>query len=314
MRSAAGIAIGLITRDSGRTMARLFGGAVLNPRRAVCLLAVLVLACSPLALAQGTYTQIDYPGALLTTPLGINTPGDVVGTYYDTADVEHGFLLSGGTFTTIDFPGATSTVTTGLNDAGQMVGYYQVVTSTFHAFLFDGSNFTTIDFPGSYGTLAMGINNSTQVAGYYYVKPNHAVGFELSGGNFTTVQPPGRYADAYLNGINNLGDFTGGLNHTPTSPGQSFHLNLSYGVYTSVAFPGAAWTLAWGLNDNNLIVGYYPLSASRESGFVFIKGKYYAIRVPDARSTVCIGINASNQIVGQFQDSTGNYHGYLRTP
>src|SRR5271155_3497411 len=78
-------------------------------RKAVLSLAVLLLTTAPLALAQGTYTQIDVPGSLETLGYGIDNAGDIVGGYLDSNDSYHGFLLSGGIFTTLDSPGATST-------------------------------------------------------------------------------------------------------------------------------------------------------------------------------------------------------------
>lgn len=52
------------------------------------------------ALAQGTYTQIDYPGADSTYCNGINSPGYVVGDYYlDDLGSWHGFVYHEGVFT-----------------------------------------------------------------------------------------------------------------------------------------------------------------------------------------------------------------------
>jgi probable HAF family extracellular repeat protein len=48
--------------------------------------------------SQGSYSTVDYPGALASEALGINDAGQIVGTYLDSAGT-HGFLLSGGTFT-----------------------------------------------------------------------------------------------------------------------------------------------------------------------------------------------------------------------
>src|SRR4029077_17755101 len=108
-----------------RTIAGLFRGrcAVMNPRRSLCLWAVLLVAFVPLALAQGTYTQIDVPGAIHTYCYGINARGDLSGSYSDVSGGWHGFLLSSGSFTTFDFPGASVTYVYGINDKGHVVGY-----------------------------------------------------------------------------------------------------------------------------------------------------------------------------------------------
>ena len=75
---------------------------------------------------------------------GINSRGDVVGTYCDDAsscgssfDGHHGFLLRGRTLKTIDVAGATFTFAFGINDGGQIVGGYADAQGMLHAFLLD---------------------------------------------------------------------------------------------------------------------------------------------------------------------------------
>jgi hypothetical protein len=75
--------------------------SVMRFSKAVLSLAALLFATAPLALAQGTYTQIDVPGSILTFVSGIDTAGDIVGSYADPTSRRHGFLLSGGVYTTI---------------------------------------------------------------------------------------------------------------------------------------------------------------------------------------------------------------------
>src|SRR5690242_17770895 len=87
-----------------RKMAAAQIGVAMNALR-VALCSVLVLIAIAPLMAQGTYTQIDVPGAFTTFCYGINTAGDIVGTYVDSpGNFIHGFLLSNGTYTTIDYP------------------------------------------------------------------------------------------------------------------------------------------------------------------------------------------------------------------
>src|SRR5262249_58563879 len=67
----------------------------------------LMLGVTSVALAQ-SFTSIDFPGATITRPFGINPRGDIVGLYVS-AGVTHGFLLSDGQFITFDVPGPTLT-------------------------------------------------------------------------------------------------------------------------------------------------------------------------------------------------------------
>ena len=65
-------------------------------RKVVLLLAISLILSVPLALGQGTYTQIDEPdGANGTYVQGIDGAGDIVGFYTDASVTTHGFLLSG---------------------------------------------------------------------------------------------------------------------------------------------------------------------------------------------------------------------------
>ena len=110
----------------------------MNLSKAPYFVAALMIAFVPLASAQGTYTQIDYPGAVETSCIAINSAGDTVGFFKDTDSNTHGFLLSSGTFTQLDVPGASSTQAFGINDLGQIVGFngtgsfsYDIATQTF---------------------------------------------------------------------------------------------------------------------------------------------------------------------------------------
>ncbi|HUL71374.1 MAG TPA: hypothetical protein VLT17_14190 [Gemmatimonadales bacterium] len=91
---------------------------------------------TPIPLPHG-YSVDDHNG-------GINSRGDLVGTYCDdasscgsTLDGHHGFLIRGRTFRTVDIPGATTTFAFGINDRGQIVGGYADAQGMFHAFLLD---------------------------------------------------------------------------------------------------------------------------------------------------------------------------------
>ena len=85
------------------------------------------------AAASFTFTTIDVPGASETLPIGINSRGQIVGTYRDSTGV-HGFLYDGGVFTPIDVPGASATLAFGITPSGQIVGFYSDSTGQ-HGFL-----------------------------------------------------------------------------------------------------------------------------------------------------------------------------------
>src|SRR5262249_9651025 len=135
---------------------------------------------------------------------GIDSVGDIVGTYFSSITSVNGFMLSQGVYTTIDYQGG-NTVLGGMNDNGQIVG------SSAFGFVYDlGTGiFTEIKFPNAYATIPTSINNSGTVAGYIYLS-QHATyrGFELVGSTYGDVDPPGTL-NVQVFGISDSGKVVG---------------------------------------------------------------------------------------------------------
>jgi probable HAF family extracellular repeat protein len=79
--------------------------------------------------AGGSYTSVQFPGAVITAPNGISPSGNIiVGTFFDTLSGgdgnAHGFIYADGAFQMVDYPGALQTFIYGVNDQGQVVGQY----------------------------------------------------------------------------------------------------------------------------------------------------------------------------------------------
>jgi probable HAF family extracellular repeat protein len=107
--------------------------------------------------SQGTFTNIDYPGAVATVPSAINDNGQIVGFENDSSGNSSGFLYSGGTFTT------PADEATGINNIGQMVGDYP-----FFGVYTNGS-WGSFAGPASCPTPSpQSINNNGQITGYCY--------------------------------------------------------------------------------------------------------------------------------------------------
>jgi probable HAF family extracellular repeat protein len=138
----------------------------------ILFVAAAILAMAPLADSSPAnasafgFTQIDVPGASLTSAFGINDAGQIVGPF-EAFTRTHGFLDTGGSFTQIDVPGAFFTQAIGINDAGQIVGLFQTSTGA-HGFLDTGGSFTQIDVPGALTTGANGINDTGQIVGVFF--------------------------------------------------------------------------------------------------------------------------------------------------
>jgi hypothetical protein len=131
-----------------------------------------------------------------------STQAAIIGSYRDSTGYEHGFITNGATFTPINYPGSVATTPFGINDNGPIVGSYMSPTASGeHGFIFNGTTFTTLDY-SYYTTRLLDINNSGQIVGFYSLE---------------------------------------GVNH-------SFLLNA--GTFTSISYPGAAWTVTSGINDS----------------------------------------------------------------
>lgn len=86
--------------------------------------------------------------------------------------------------------------------------------------------------------------------------------------------------------------------------------------YAAINYPGANAnsTVAYGINNNNVIVGAYFTDASGTThGFEYANGKYSTIDFPGASLTVATAISDSGDVIGDYQlAGSGDYHGFLR--
>src|SRR5215831_5998876 len=97
------------------------------------LLRALVAAQEP----SYTFTIIDPPDAISTSPIGINARGQIIGQYTDATRQTHGFLFEKGTFTPLDVPDATLTTAEGISARGQIIGQYRDAGGRLHGFLYE---------------------------------------------------------------------------------------------------------------------------------------------------------------------------------
>jgi probable HAF family extracellular repeat protein len=198
-------------------------------------------------LTGGSFSSITFPGADYTEASGINTAGQIVGTY-SRDEKPHGFLLDDGKFSTIDFPGAAYTAAHGVNDTAQVVGYYNDGVK-FHGFLLSGGHYSTIDFPGSRATVARGINAAGQIVGSYFDGTTWH-GYSLSQGGFSSISfPEADFTEAL--GINAAGQIVGSYSSSSPKCGYLF----SEGRFSEITFPSAESTEAQGINAAGQIVG-----------------------------------------------------------
>lgn len=125
---------------------------------------------------NGVYTTVDVPGVASalqpnngggTEVVGIDSAGQIVGSYGTSLLDSHGFIETNGQYKSFDVPGAYLTYAEGVNAAGDITGYYIDNYGNANAFIYINGAFTLFDVPGARNTYAEGINASDQVVGYY---------------------------------------------------------------------------------------------------------------------------------------------------
>jgi uncharacterized membrane protein len=284
----------------------------MNPRKAVCFLTVLLVVCVAPVLAQGTYTQIDPPGAIASSAWGIDTAGNLTGYWFDASGHPNGFILSGGIYTTIDYPGAQDTYVYGMNDLGQVVGYsddlglgfvYDVQTQTF----------TTINYPGAVVTIPTVINNAGTIAGYFGSASGTVYGFELVGSAYRLIAPPVSKGTFVL-GIAGSGALVGYAENRQTS--KLFNFSFSHGQYRVIGIPNAPNAQVGGVSeDRTVLVGSYDPPPGFQAGFIYQNQTLTTLQFPGGNNTYAADINGAGEVVGTFVlDGGGGQHGFTWAP
>lgn len=272
--------------------------------RYICLSVCFFAVCASRGVAQGTYTQIDFPSSLMTQANGINRAGVIVGSYVDTAG-GHGFMLQNGVYTTLDYPGAQYSYALGINDKDQIVGLAEPV-----GYLFDlnSQSFTPIQYPGALYSYPVAINNAGATAGYFQSTKLIYQGFESVNLDFMEIRPP-RSTATFVTAIDTAGDLFG------YAQINSSYSNFVFrqGKFRRINIPGSA-PFVLGTNPaGTVLVGYYQ-AFSGIVGFAYHNGVLHTLSFPGAITTIASGINASGDVVGYFIDSSDATHGFLWKP
>jgi uncharacterized membrane protein len=288
----------------------------------------------PAALAaDGVFTSIDYPGAMMTVGRGINPEGEIAGWYFAADGSQHGYILQNGVFRTIDFPGASATTTDGgPNPKGDVVGNYVDSSSVNHGYLLSRGVFTTIDFPGAAFTqVARYINDRGDIVGWYVDPVGNSHGFVFrrhddsqefehdllnapeSKGTYISIDVPGAMATR-AGGINSEGEIVGSYDD---ASGTTHGFLLSHRKFTTIDDPNAdptqGGTFAWGISPSDTVVGSYFDSSGNPHAFLLRRGFFHTLVIPPTGHGQAFGINPQGDIVGQHDDANGMIHGFLFT-
>jgi predicted membrane protein len=121
---------------------------------------------------EGTITTFSDPSTNSsgTYPDGIDAFGDIAGNYFNSRDIQVGFVRSAeGVFATIAPTDSLQTQVSAINELGAITGFYDLLPmgGADHGFVRDTQgNITTFDVPGGDGTIPTSINDFGVIAGY----------------------------------------------------------------------------------------------------------------------------------------------------
>jgi hypothetical protein len=116
-------------------------------------------------LHNGTFVTVNHPNAPRGTALTrINKNSVIVGSWFDSNGVSHGFKLVNGGFTSIHFPNSVNTSPQGINDNGAIVGWYTTSTTGFQGFTFINGTYRTLNVLNA-PTELRGISNAGTIVG-----------------------------------------------------------------------------------------------------------------------------------------------------
>ncbi len=294
--------------------------------RLVVFVALLLVTVQFWAAPPETMTRIDVPGAVFTSPSGINPDGTIVGWYCLSlpcnAPHTRGFMLKDGVFTYIDVPSTLDRPSIGtqpryISPQGVVIGAYFSemfkqedgnLVPRFRGFAWYQGMFTYFDAPDGlydnpewpHSIIPRAINSKGQVVGCIHDKnqTNSMYGFVLSDGTFTKLD----MSMTMNNGIAETGDIVGLDNSSP----NSYRID-KFGNQTPITYPGADFTSAWDMNLRGDIVGQAGTNGGTV-GHAFLltsNGVARFLDPPGALSAVAFSINANGDVVGQYRDANG---------
>ncbi len=265
--------------------------------------------------------------------LGINDSGVIAG-YFGSGAQGHpnkGYLLlPQGNYINENFPGSVQTQVTGLNNRGVTVGFWSSMNNANmvndnSGFVDMGGHFRNADFPtGSPASppvdQLLGVNDSDVAVGFYTDANgnNHGYEYNIRSSRFSTVTDPSLPgASLTAAAINDEGDVAGiYTNAAGTTDG---FLKTHHGHFIDLAVPGAASTMALGVNGSDEVVGTYTVgsgSSAQMHGFTWTPQHcFQTVDDPHGMGTTTInGVNDRGQLAGFYVDSNGNTDGFLASP
>ncbi len=175
------------------------------------------------------------------------------------------------------------------------------------------------NYPGAFETFPNGVS-STEISGYYLQPGGGTYGYLQTSKGFVTAQPVGS-ASSYLGGINLSGLAVGGFcqgSHCDGAPfaAHGYTYDSTTGSTTTIDYPGAMFTAAYGISSAGQIVGGFcptdpvcprDLFYVARHGFLDNNGVFTQLGFPGSEGTTAFGINKAGTIIGEYETRLLNH-------
>ncbi len=245
------------------------------------------------------------PPATNGTPVALNDLGGIAGTFSDSKNVSHGFLLYQGRLTTFRFPGSSGTTVTDMSRNGIIVGDFTVAGDPReHHYMVHAGGFHEITLPGHPNAdfTVTGVNSNGDVVGAINSETLPANGYVLHNGKITLLLVPG--SDVTLpTSINDEGVVVGG------SLAQLVNENPAFmwknGVFSNIVPPGSfGFVNAAKVSNSGVVVGFFQ-AVNNDEGFALENGTYTNIDPPAGfEDIVILAVNKFDNILVQATQRT----------
>ncbi len=162
--------------------------------------------------------------------------------------------------------------------------------------------YATFDLPGQRTMTALnGINNSGQIVGKYPDSRGFHGLLRDQRGKLVRIDVPGAKG-TYVTKINDRGQIVGSSNDVSAEVGVEGTKGflLSRGRFTTIAYPRALFTQAYGINNAGTVVGEFLDKSGVIHGFLWRRGHFTVIKMPNAATTSATDINDRGQIIGLY--------------
>jgi hypothetical protein len=274
---------------------------------------------------NGVITEFTPPNMSQVFIYGINNRGQVLGngTLTISPFSRVGFIREpDGAYTIISISGLSDFGVTAINNKGEVTGYYLGADNRWHSFVrlprgkiivFDDPNATKATGNGTYAWV---INDNGEVGGFYNY--NNITGINRAfircrTGNFKNFDAVSRRTAVIQPMAINLSGEVAGYYGNNAFVTHGFLRDAS-GKVTDFDVPDSAFTIAAGINNAGVVVGYWGVQNQiLQKSFVRnATGHISTFAAPDPNSTTnANSINAHGTITGSWMDMNSVFHGFF---